>query len=274
MTNPPLDQVVLACVEALSRAPACLFSDFDGTLSYVAPTPAEAFLAPGAADAIRSLNNLLNGFVIVTGRAANDATERIGIEGLDVIGNHGFEHIERGVRSTNPAAEQQIAAIVSAVDAIETALASTSFRDFVVVENKQLSASVHYRLTPDPDEALAVLQPVVSAQADSLNLVMTDGKFVIELRPKLAVNKGTAVEHIIEKRVLSGAVMLGDDVTDVDAFLAIRRARESGIAGVAVAVISPETHHSVLETADYFVHGVDETVQLLHGIVDGLNRSS
>lgn len=274
MTNSPLDQVVQACIEALSQSPACLFSDFDGTLSHVAPTPDVAVLAPGAAEVIRSLNERLDGFVIVTGRAAQDAGERIGIQGVDIVGNHGLEHLENNVKTINPAAERQIAAIGSAVAAIEAAISSVSYRDRLVVENKLLSASVHYRLAPDPDEAREFLLHVIDAQAEAQSLIMTEGKLVIELRPKLAVNKGTAIEEFIQVRGLSGAVMLGDDVTDVDAFVAIRTARASGIAGVAVAVISPETHHSVLDTADYFVHGVDETVQLLHGVADGLIQAS
>ncbi|MGD9710605.1 MAG: trehalose-phosphatase [Thermomicrobiales bacterium] len=266
MRQPSLDQAVAMCTAALSASPAGLFADFDGTLSPVASKPDEAYLAPGGGEALSALLNSLDTVMIVTGRSARDASKRIGVPGLSVVGNHGLELMMDDQLTINPAAIDQIAAINASTAAIERAASDFPFFDALVIENKQLSASVHYRLAPDVDAAYSAIRPIVASLADEHNLVLTEGKLVIELRPRLAVNKGTAVKQVIDQRGLRGAVMLGDDVTDVDAFLTVRRAREEGMSGVAVAVLSPETHQSVLDTADVFLHGVDDTVRLLQAL--------
>ncbi|MBX3069868.1 MAG: trehalose-phosphatase [Thermomicrobiales bacterium] len=273
MSSANLDLAIDACFKALSAAPSGLFTDFDGTLSQVAPTPAEAHLAKGADIALRRLVACVDTVAIVTGRAASDALERVPVHGLRYVGNHGLEEIVDGESAIQPEAERQVASIAAAMTHLERAVEERGRRDGLVFENKTLSASIHYRLAPDQEAAFSLLLPLVEAQAARYDLVVTQGKLVFELRPKLAINKGTAVEHLISARGLNGAIMLGDDVTDVDAFLAIRRARQSGLEGVAVAVVSEDTHRSVVDAADAYLSDVNETVLLLNALADRLEAA-
>ncbi|MGI9254289.1 MAG: trehalose-phosphatase, partial [Thermomicrobiales bacterium] len=129
---------------------------------------------------------------------------------------------------------------------------------------------VHYRLSPDHTAARALLLPVVEEAAARHGLKMTEGRAILELRPPIEVNKGSAVADLIAERGLRGAIFLGDDVTDVDAFAALRDARErDGIASLSIAVLGPETPARVAETADAAVDGVPGVAALLAALAAG-----
>src|SRR3990170_366498 len=105
------------------------------------------------------------------------------------------------------------------------------------VENKSLTASVHYRLVRrDQIEAVrqAVLQEV--AQLPPGKVEIRRGKMVLELRPALDWDKGRAAFWLLEQvvgrdwRERCAVLYAGDDRTDEDAFLAI------GDAGITVKV--------------------------------------
>ena len=87
------------------------------------------------------------------------------------------------------------------------------------------------------------------------------GRMVLELRPVNAPNKGDAVAALADEHSLDSALFVGDDTTDVDAM--IRLKKHSGLAGVAVAVLSEETPEAVLDAADYSLNGVEEVGELL-----------
>ena len=88
---------------------------------------------------------------------------------------------------------------------------------------------------------------------------------VVELRPPLEVNKGTAVCSLIEEHGLSGAIYLGDDLTDVDVFVAFR---QEGLPfkGLTIGVIGEETVPRVARQADFTVNGVDDVERFLRRV--------
>jgi trehalose 6-phosphate phosphatase len=100
---------------------------------------------------------------------------------------------------------------------------------------------------------------------------VTEGRLVIELRPTVAVNKGTALLEIISEYQLRGAVYIGDDVTDLDAFAALKSLSRSKFVGTAVAVLSTESDPRMRESADVWVDGVAECVTLLTRLGDALS---
>lgn len=141
----------------------------------------------------------------------------------------------------------------------------------LVVEDKGLSGSIHYRLAPWPDQARAVLVELANEVAAEAGLLVTEGRLVVELRPRLRVNKGTALVDLIREHNLRGVVFLGDDLTDVDAFRAVRELRDAGeVDGVRVGVLAPETQPQVLAETDVTVHGVHACVELLQEIAERL----
>jgi trehalose 6-phosphate phosphatase len=74
---------------------------------------------------------------------------------------------------------------------------------------------------------------------------------VVELRPPLEIDKGVSIEHFIRARGLRGALYLGDDQTDIDAFRTLRRLTVQGVCqGVGVAVLHSEAPAHLATEAD------------------------
>jgi trehalose 6-phosphate phosphatase len=203
-----------AIASRLSGTPLVLLLDIDGTISAIAPRPADATVLPIALDALRSLVRS-DGVVVglVSGRMADDVRRMVRIEPVWVIGNHGAEIVSPDGQET---VEPSVAAFEGAVAAARRSLEASG----VAVEDKRWTLTAHYRATGiEPGEA-------VSRVAAEHGLVVVAGKKVLELRPPVTVNKGTAVVALADRvgGFRSGASILyaGDDATDEDAFVALR----------------------------------------------------
>lgn len=257
--------VVTRILEVLAQAPSALLSDFDGTLSPIAPTPEAAFLHPDLVHVIPVVAAKEPLFGIITGRAVDDARQKVGVDDVLMVGNHGLEWFDRGNYRAHPAGVAAEQSIVDALEAINEDLKGLD-RDLtgIVFENKRLSASIHYRLVAEPESFDAPLAAITQRRADDFGLRMTTGKMMVELRPVARVSKGSAVSDIVANHHLRGVVFLGDDVTDVDAFLAITRLRESGAldAGLSVGVLSEDTNPAIVESADVLVNDVNDVAAI------------
>ena len=94
---------------------------------------------------------------------------------------------------------------------------------------------------------------------------------MIELRPPLGVDKGTALVKLVERLGVRAVLCLGDDETDIDMFNALGRLGEKGVAGITIAVESEEATLAVAASADYFVRGVPGVEWLLGEILRALS---
>lgn len=272
------EQVAVAlerCLDALSRAPAALVTDIDGTISEVAPTPEEATVLPAARTALMRLQRSLTLVGVVTGRAASTGAALVNIPGLLVIGNHGLEWSDADGVSEHPEAVAAVESVAQALDEVQAEIDARDAATGILYENKRLSGTIHYRLAPDPSTAKTILGEVVAPIAERRGLRVTEGRFIFELRPQVIVNKGTAVSDLIHDNQLKGIVFFGDDTTDVDAFLAVRAAREAGtLAGVRIGVIAAETPQAVIQESDVTVPGVDACATLLTRLADHFEGAS
>jgi trehalose 6-phosphate phosphatase len=254
---PEVEAVVAACMEVLRQTPSAVVTDIDGTVSAIAPTPAEAMVDPGAKAALALLAERLTAVAVVSGRAPQDGVAMVGLPELIYVGNHGLERIARGTPWTHPVAAAAQPAIAAALAEIEIAARAAADVPWLLIENKGVTGTVHYRLAPDQIAAAALLEPLARAAADRHGLRLTSGRMIFEVRPALAVNKGTAIRELAQDLDLRGIVFFGDDVTDVDAFRALRELREAGEAAtLRVGVLGPDTSPAVLAEIDMSVVGV------------------
>jgi trehalose 6-phosphate phosphatase len=84
---------------------------------------------------------------------------------------------------------------------------------------------------------------------------------VLEIRPAVDVDKGTAVQALLRESRAGRGLYAGDDTTDVDAF---RGLAAGGLERfVRVAVASDEAPTDLLEAADLVVAGPEELARLL-----------
>lgn len=273
-TVTPIELAIDQVVQVLRRCPSGLFTDIDGTISQVARVPSEAFIAESARDSLRTLGSAISIVGAITGRGAEDAAGMLGLDGTVVIGNHGYERLHAGERLIHPSALGSRASVSACTAAIAGIVETTPRLSGVVVENKDLSASVHYRLLEDQGHTVDLLKQLVQSIAELHELKVTEGKLVIEIRPRAVVNKGTAIHDISMELGLAGVVYLGDDITDVDAFRALETLISPEVATLSVGVVSAETHAVVLDSADVLIDGVDGCVALLEGVAERIALSA
>lgn len=265
-TRAALDRALARTRDALTLEPAGLLTDFDGTLSPIVADPAQARLVDGASAALAELARRLAVVAIVTGRAPLDARRMIGVPGLLVAGNHGTEWLEPDAESPVPSPEATRVRLLLA-----DALDRVPMLDGLAVEDKGLSATIHLRNAPDPDAARAVVLRAVGELPSGL--VTRPGRMSIELRPVGLGDKGAATRTIIERFELRGAVVMGDDLTDLDMFAAVAEARAAGrlrAAIVGVGGADADVPPDVAAAADVVVAGVEEAAGLLAGLAEAL----
>jgi trehalose-phosphatase len=255
-----------ALARRLSGRPLLLLLDVDGTLAPIAERPEYASVSPAVQRTLTELTTLPDTHVaIVSGRAARDARRLVGVRDVWVIGNHGVEVARPNAPPEVPDDVAEYAGrVASAVDRC-AALADTT--PGVIVEDKRWTLSVHYRLA-DP-AIVPSLSAHVADIARQLGLRVSVGKEVLELRPPIDVNKGTASIALAETvGALSDAASLffaGDDLTDEDAFRALRQANPLAIT-VHVGDDAAGT------SAEFRVPDSEAVRALLEAIVD-LRRS-
>lgn len=192
--------------------------DYDGTLTPIVARPEDAALEPNTREALAALAQRPRRTVaILSGRALSDVRARIGIEELIYAGNHGFEIEGPGIAFTCPEA----AALTGKLRALAGNL-EQRFRSIpgLVVEDKSLTLSIHYRLVPE-EEMPRCRDALATAFGDlSSCFQVTTGHKVYEIRPRLNWNKGKAATWIRAHIRIAGtlSIFVGDDRTDEDAF--------------------------------------------------------
>jgi trehalose 6-phosphate phosphatase len=258
--DPALRRLVVA------RPPLLVVTDFDGTLAAITLDPLATRIVPLARRALRSLAaraaqepDRLR-LVVLSGRTALDVAERVRVGGVAYWGNHGLESADLP-RGSTPArmrvtVDPDLLASAPAARRLGIEVAEALGRpDWLFVEDKGPSVAFHFRGAADPAAARQRLEAAIAAARGDPpddTLVAMDGRKVIEFRPVGAGGKGRAVERLIERERPGAVLALGDDVSDAEAFEAVREAREAGrIEGLTVGVHgAAETPSALLQAAD------------------------
>jgi trehalose 6-phosphate phosphatase len=204
--------------------------DFDGTLAAIVPRPADAALVDGAAPVLDRLAARADTVLaIVTGRAVADARTRTGLGNIHYAGNHGLEIEGPGLSWLHPSARASRATLDAMIAALQDALRPWPG---IILEDKNVSMSVHFRTIEDPAEDARIVERV-HAVARSIGgpVRLTGGKKVVEIRPDVDWDKGRALVFLREKLNLSDAptVFIGDDRTDEDAFRELNGPHDAAI---------------------------------------------
>ncbi|MDY6893067.1 MAG: trehalose-phosphatase [Chloroflexota bacterium] len=248
--------------EVLTLSPLGLFTDIDGTISEVAPSPAEAVVSSVCRENLAILSRHLDVVTAVSGRSALEARRMVGIDEMVYIGNHGYERLLRGDLEVVPGAENY----PHMIENVLVTLRNNIYLEGVIFENKGYTASIHYRRCRDHDAALKAITSAIDGLRIGEYMNVGLGKMAVEIKPPLEVHKGTAVCSLAEERGLKGAIYLGDDQTDVDVFIAFHR-RGLPFRGVAIGVTGEETPPEIALHADFTVSGVGDVECFLRQIV-------
>ncbi len=208
--------------DQLAQKDVFVFLDYDGTLTPIVATPDLAVLSDDMRKIVKELS-VCTKVSIVSGRATDDVQSKVQINGIFYAGSHGFEIVDPdGEIKINEEAQ----AIRGIIDTVHEKLSEvlTGVKG-ALVENVKYTISVHYRLVSDGDFS-KVDEAVKNILTEYPNLRKTSGKKVFELRPRIDWHKGKAVEWILKCLDYNSdkhlAIYIGDDVTDEDAFAALK----------------------------------------------------
>ena len=241
-----------------------MFLDYDGTLTPIVERPENAIISEKMRESVRTLAERCP-VCVVSGRDRPVVQELMGLNNLIVAGSHGFdiwspdhgtiEREEGGCDFADLIAEGR-ARLHEAMDPIEGAL----------VEPKKASVAAHFRLVSEDErhKIKEVVDEILAAHPDRLKV--TPGKMVYEIQPKLDWDKGKAVLYLLEaldlKRDDVIPIYLGDDVTDEDAFRALK-----GIGiGIFVGRASDPEVGERTTAADYVLNTPEEVGRFLESL--------
>ncbi len=167
------------------------------------------------------------------------------------------------------------AAVIDAVVAEAMATAPPG----VYVEPKGLTVTLHYRQVPDQE---GWVEAFAERQHAEHGLLVHPGRRERELRPPLAVDKGTVVRALVREHdeeagrshapeALRHLAAFGDDIGDLPAFAALGElaAASSGqLDVVRVAAVDSGSPAEVRAQADLTVRGATGAVELLRALAD------
>ena len=197
---------------------AAVFLDYDGTLTPIVDTPAQAVLSEEMRATVRRLGDRW-ATAVISGRSRADVQERVRLDNLFYAGTHGFDIVGPAGSGIRHQVGQEFLPVMKELhQRLRGALAHVPG---LLLETKGFSMAVHYRLV---DEAAV---PDVETVVDGLlpdypGLRKTYGKKVFEIRPRFDWHKGKAVEWILQALGVDHVPLyLGDDTTDEDGFEAV-----------------------------------------------------
>lgn len=260
MSIPPSVLENLAALKPLKekRTRVGIFLDLDGTLCPLVDLPERVRLPRGTRSLLETLAERYRSVVIISGRAASFLERLVGIPSVTYVGNHGLEVIEEGKRRVLLPED-----LVRRMRRLEDELRSSINCEGALLELKELSHAIHYRRVRDSARTReCILRELEKLDLEGVRL--TEGKLLIQLRPVYPLDKGKAVEMIVEERRLGLVLYAGDDTTDVDAFRSLRDLQARGsVKAFMIAVLHPDAPADLLNMAEFGVDGVEGMRSLL-----------
>ncbi|MDD5561670.1 MAG: trehalose-phosphatase [Candidatus Omnitrophica bacterium] len=240
-----------------------LFLDCDGTLAPIVNTPDKVEIPQETKELLRLLSQKDNcRIAIISGRSLGDLKRIVGLNDIIYSGVHGFQ-IE------GPKLKYELAVPAGYIETLQSIKARLKEKlsgiKGVLIEDKKLSLVLHFRLVDK--EHLAFIESVFHESVISClgknKIQVKPGKKIFEIRPALNWDKGKVVLWLLARQKFvqnkNGIlpVYIGDDVTDEDAFKALKN------KGLTVVVGKPANSE-----ADYYLENTKEVTRFLRFISD------
>ncbi|MFH0855958.1 MAG: trehalose-phosphatase [Candidatus Omnitrophota bacterium] len=242
-----------------------IFLDFDGTLAPIVRTPDKAAMPEETREALKSLSKKPTcKIAIISGRSLENIKGKFtGLRNIIYSGNHGLEIEGPQIKFSPLVPSGYLMAIKSIRGVLQKKIGAIKG---ALLEDKGLSLGLHYRLVDDKQVARvkAIFHEAVRRYLAGKRIKIKEGKKVWEVRPPLEWDKGKVVLWLLSKQKFAKyarevlAVYIGDDLTDEDAFKALKR------TGITVFVGRP----AKASGAQYYLNDTGEVARLLKTILE------
>ena len=220
----PFASQYVRIMELVYEKTPVLFLDYDGTLTPIVQHPEDACISEEMRNMLRECAGRFT-VAAISGRDMDDLKSRINLPELVYAGSHGF-------RISGPAGlyheHEKTIEILPKLDMMEEKLqlAFQNSIEGVQVERKRYAIAIHYRNVESEDIPL-IGKKIRSVVSGSHDLKIGEGKKIFEIKPAVEWHKGKAVLWILEKLGLTDRnkyipIYIGDDVTDEDAYEALK----------------------------------------------------
>ncbi|MBN8866562.1 MAG: trehalose-phosphatase [Solirubrobacterales bacterium] len=238
-------------------------SDVDGTLCRIVDRPDRAKVPARARESLETLADHLALVACITGRPSPVARKMVGAEKITYFGNHGLSYIRPG---------QDRPTVV--IEGEEAERARNFIRDNdnpfwvtakIRIEDKGPIQALHWRGAGHRTEEIV---RGIADHAQSAGLATHWGRKVLELRPPGMEGKAGAVDELLDGTEIDTVVFAGDDRTDYEAAVRLRKLAEDGRLRnlTIVAIDSDEGPPELVEMADLVVAEPEEWIDLIEDL--------
>ena len=220
-----------------------LFLDFDGTLAGFEDNPDDVHLKRRDIEILKTVQTRLSGAIaLISGRDIRDLSKRVPQE-FWRLGNHGL--FQAAPHKAPP----------SKLDDFPQCLSQALWRVLANIPGTRLEPkgpvlAIHYRKNPKAGNSIIqAVKPLLNGYKD---YTLQSGHCVVEIKPSRA-NKGTAITQHMNIAPFAGRtpVMIGDDTTDEDGFLACQKL---GGLGFKIGMGPTQADYRIDTISDLYTH--------------------
>ena len=171
--------------------------DVDGVLAPIVQQPDDAHMPETTRRPLIEVARRYGTVACVSGRRASDARRIVSLGSIAYLGSHGSEVLRPGAIA--PELDRELQAWTRRVQAFaHDAFGEKLRRLRVRLEDKEAIAALHWRGTPDEEDALAAIEEVAEA-AEEAGFVTHWGRKVLEIRPPVRIDKGAGIVGLLQR---------------------------------------------------------------------------
>lgn len=236
-----------------------LLLDIDGTLAPIEDDPAAVVVPDSTLALVEAAQARCARVGIVTGRSLDAARELVPVAGVWFAACHGMHVLEpSGTEDVDPVAH----AARPHLDTALTLARTVGWRH----EDKGYAITLHFRHLATPELTARQMRAQMATVLDPRALTVHDARMALEIRPTGGRTKADAVRMLAADSAISSCVMIGDDMTDLDAFTALNDF--DAVQGIRVAVDSEEAPAELAASADIVLPGQASVEQFLAQLLE------
>ena len=170
--------------------------DVDGVLAPIVQQPDDAHMPETTRRPLIEVARRYGVVACVSGRRASDARRIVSLGSIAYLGSHGSEVLQARARSRPSSTRSCRRGRGGCRHFAHDAFGEKLRRLRVRLEDKEAIAALHWRGTPDEEDALAAIEEVAET-AEEAGFVTHWGRKVLEIRPPVRIDKGAGIVSLL-----------------------------------------------------------------------------